>query len=309
MAQLSPFTSYYERKKAALAESGQQPQQAEVPQEKPFVYPDVVAEQKNRASQEKLYNDSFYEARSAGLSETEARKQARLMVENQKNAALLAMKRKLVDTQMAAHKLETDQDEVNAQSQLIDFTSALSKLDTQDLRGYQDGYKALEDANHKLLYHPNQNISGIAQKVMEQKKLEHENYAKGAVTSAKRYGYDAFPVEALDENGRPDMIKLAEIGVPHFNAIQEQRRQQAIADQQAAAKQLGASMEPSSITTTAEGEPMVSFENTKQKIDAARRSYQVQQNASAEEAAITFPYPGEEQSNVNKRPPLSSFRK
>jgi hypothetical protein len=309
MAKPSPFASYFEQKQAATANAGQQTQQAEIPQEKPFVYPDVEAEQKNRAFQEKLFNDSYYEARAGGLSETEARKQARLMVENQKNETMLAMKKKLVDAQTKAHTLQVQQDEATAQSELIDFTSSLSKLDTQDLRGYQDGYKALEDANHKLLYHPNPQIREIAQQTMAKAKKEHEDYSQGAVTSAKRYGYDAFPIEALDEKGKPDMIKLAEIGVPHFNAIQEQRRKDAIADQLSAAKQLGASMEPSSITTSAEGEPRVSFENTKQKIDAARRSYQVQQNASAEEAATTFPYPGEEQSNVNKRPPLSSFRK
>ena len=240
---------------------------------------------------------AFIEGRSIGMNEYQANDYANKSYDLFKNKQMLEVQKKFVDLEAQRQNLETEKKKSTQQNDLMKFIEGIPR-DTQNLRDFPNKSQEYAAANHAILYHPVEEIRTIAQNEIKKVNDEYDRFHGGALKEASKYDLTFIPEEALGENGHLDDQRLYKLGMPHYNATQEQRRQQAIADQQAAAQQIGVGMEPSSITTTAEGDPRVTFENPKQKIDAARREFQVRNAETAERAAQELPYPWEKKSTT-----------
>jgi hypothetical protein len=153
----------------------------------------------------------------AGMDWNSAVSMAKQIQDNQRESNAIKAKEALLQASREAVSLKSQKNDLTKREKFNQFLSDAMDLDPTAIGNFQDRSQDVEKKHMDVLYNEDQQIAKDAQQFLGQKNASYHNFASGALAEAQKYGYGQYPAEAIDpKTHKPDLSKLAEIGVPFY---------------------------------------------------------------------------------------------
>jgi hypothetical protein len=177
-----------------------------------FYSSDVIHTAVQREQDRQKESSMYYEARSAGHSDSEARRLSRERMNNEKTAKDLALQQQALNVQLQAAQLADQKKSMADKTKLVQAMSSMAQINPKAIGTIDEKIHNFTIENADLLASPDESVRRTFTDRLTKLKEDAEKSQVAHRVIAQYSGFSDIPTVALNEDGTLNNQKLKELG-------------------------------------------------------------------------------------------------